>query len=94
MYEVSKNVPIPKASRPSPSPRRRYPFEDMEVGDMFFIPNKSKNTFTTQTSTAGKLLGRKFVTRLTRMVLTEDGWEPCEADDPDGVQGIGCWRVK
>ena len=61
MYEVSKNVPIPKTARPGPSPRRCYPFEDMEVGDMFFIPNKSKNTFTTQASTAGKLFGRKFL---------------------------------
>lgn len=94
MHEVIKNVPVPKAIRSGRSPRRRYPFEDMDIGDMFFIPNKSKNTLTTQTSMAGKRLGRKFVTRLTHMYLTEDGWEACNPDEPEAVQGIGVWRTR
>lgn len=30
MFEIEKDKPIP--------PRRKYPFEDMEVGDSFFAP--------------------------------------------------------
>lgn len=93
MHEVYKNVPIPKAARTGPATHRVYPFEEMEVGDMFFVPNKTKNTLTSRTSTAGKTLGRTFVTRMIFMVDTEDGWEPCDSRDEGAVRGIGVWRT-
>lgn len=94
MHEVQKNIPIPKVMKVTPSTRRKYPFEDMEVGDMFFVPGKSKNTLTTHASTVGKALGRKFITRLTHMVETVEGWQQASADAKNAIQGIGVWRTE
>lgn len=93
MYEVRKNVPQPKVTRVTVKSRRKYPFEDMEVGDMFFVPNKTKNTLATHVSTVGKKLSRRFTTRLVTMARGEDGWELCDAADKGAVTGIGVWRV-
>lgn len=95
MYQVKKNVPQPKVTRIAPSRRRKYPFEDMDIGDMFFVPSKTKNTLATHVSTVGKRLGRKFNTRMITMYQTRNGsWELCEADHPSAVLGIGVWRAE
>lgn len=94
MYEVKKNVPQPKVTRVTHKSRRKYPFEEMEVGDMFFVPNKTKNTLATHVSTVGKKLNQKFTTRLITMIRGEDGWELCEAGAKGAVMGIGVWRVE
>lgn len=93
MYAIQKNVPQPKLSRSPVVSRRKYPFEDMEVSDMFFVPNKDKNTLTTHASTVGKKLNRKFKTRMVHMHRQDDEWEFCEADTKGAVQGIAVWRV-
>lgn len=93
MHEVQKNIPMPKVAKTSPPARRKYPFEDMAVGDMFFVPNKTRNTLTTHVSTVGKSLNRKFTTRLTYMVESLDGWTQATKDTPNAIQGIGVWRV-
>lgn len=94
MHTIHKNVPIPKAERSAPPVRRKYPFEAMDVGDMFFVPHRTKNTLAIYASTIGRKLGRKYVTRLTHMVELDDGWVPCDANDMGAVQGIGVWRVE
>lgn len=94
MYEVQKNVPLPKADRSNQPRKLKYPFEDMEVGDMFFVPNKTKNTLAIYASHQSRKLKRKFSTRLTYMVHLDEGWVPCEADDLGAVQGVGVWRVE
>ena len=94
MFAVQKKVPLPQAIRTAAHPRRKYPFEDMEVGDMFFVPNRDKNTLATHASTVGKTLGRRFVTRLTHMAQDINGvWHPVEATHNAAVQGIGVWRT-
>lgn len=93
MHEVQKNVPVPKVLKASAAVRRKYPFEDMEVGDMFFVPGKNKNTLTTHASTVGKSLKRKFITRLTHMTETVEGWKQATPDTPGAIQGIGVWRT-
>ena len=94
MHEVQKNVPVPKAVRPVTASRRKYPFEEMDVGDMFFVPNRTKNNLTTHVSSVGRKLGRKFATRLTTMIETDAGWEPCDPDADGGVTGVGVWRTE
>lgn len=91
---VLKSVPIPKTIRPQGGRARKYPFETMEVGEMFFVPNKTRNTMSTHASTVGKKLGKKFATRLTTMVETSTGWKPCAPGYPGAVVGVGVWRVK
>lgn len=93
MLEVNKNVPIPKLARAALPSRRKYPFEEMEIGDMFFVPNKDKNTLTTHASAMGRQLKRKFITRLTTMRMTSEGWALCDPGQAKAVQGIGVWRT-
>jgi hypothetical protein len=100
MHTPMKNVPIPSpvAARGDGSNRRRkYPFDTMEVGEMFFVPDRARNNLTTHASAVGRQLERKFATRLTYMKPTgDDGnpWEPCDPDDPDAHLGIGVWRTE
>ena len=91
-HDVYRDVPIPKARRPHTPTRRKYPLDVMAVGEMFFVPDKTKNTLATHVSTVGKSLGRKFITRLTYMVRTKQGWRPATEVTPNAVLGVGVWR--
>ena len=91
MFDVQKNIPKPKTLRNN-APPRKYPFREMEVGDMFFVPNKTKNTMMTAASTEGRNLGRRFSTKLCFMRSVKGRWINCEATDPGAVSGIGVWR--
>jgi hypothetical protein len=88
-------VPIPPTIRPNARGRRKkYPFEDMEVGAMFFVPGKEKNTLGTHVSLVGKELGRAFVTRLTYMRKIKGEWQLCEPDEQGATLGVGVWRTE
>ena len=94
MYEVQRDVPIAEVTH-TPGERRRlkYPFEDMAVGDMFFVPNRDKNTLAAYVWSVGKELDRKFSTRMTWMTQIDGQWKPANPEDPKAVRGIGVWRV-
>lgn len=75
-YEISANIPIPA---PAAKARRGYPWEELAVGESFFMPggNKASNSSVTR---ANKLLApRVFDGRL----WTEKG-----------VDGVRVWRMK
>lgn len=91
MHEVQRGVTIPNVTK---AVRRKYPFDSMAVGDMFFVPGKAKNTLTAITSATGRKLKRKFTTRLCFMVETRDGWKPAAEGAKNAIQGVGIWRVK
>lgn len=94
MLKISKNIPIPKAIRPASPSRRKYPFDELEIGDMFFVQDRPKNNLTTHASTVGRKLGRKFETRLCVMHQLRNGtWEPCDASHPKANLGIGVFRT-
>lgn len=94
MHEVQRNIPVPKPEKVMPRRGRKYPFESMEIGDMFFVPGRTKNNLMSLASITGKNLNRKFTTRLTFMVESLDGWQQATKDTPRAVQGIGVWRTK
>lgn len=94
MFQVQQNVPLPKSQRGYRPGRRKYPFEDMDVGDMFFVPGKTKNTLATHASTVGKELDRKFVTRLVVMREDDGVWVMANDGAPGAIRGIGVWRTK
>lgn len=107
MFKVLKGIPLPKTNRGDLPPRQsKYPYALLEIGDMFFIPNKTKNTLSTHTSTIGKKLDRRFSTRLTYMKFVDaDGdlvettdengfWAAAKEGDEGAVLGIGVWRVE
>lgn len=91
---IQKKIPVPKTLRPRGGRARKYPFETMQVGDMFFVPNRERNTLATHASTVSKKLGKRFTTRLTHMLETSSGWVPCEPEHPKAVLGIGVWRTQ
>lgn len=93
---TKKKVPVPAVVRPPVVARRRkYPFDDMKVGQHFFVPDREKNTLSTHASTVGKKLGFKFETRLCWMKKDKaEGWLPAEEGERGAHQGIGVWRVE
>jgi hypothetical protein len=94
MFTITKQIPIPVARRDD-AVRRKYPFEAMEVGDMFFVPHKTKNTLYTHASNVGKTTGKKFATRMTQMLPTEaGGWAQAKPNTKGAVRGVGVWRMK
>lgn len=93
MYEIKKGIPIP-GNPTGHSGRRIYPFQELDVGDMFFIPNRQKNNFAPHTWKYGKRHNVSFTTRLCYMKETLEGWAPCEETEKGAVRGIGVWRVK
>ena len=93
MYDLQKNVPIPKVISSGPR-KRKYPFDTAEIGEMFFIPDKTKNTIGAHVSAVSKQLNREFVTRLCYMRKGKQGWEPCEPSDKGATMGVGVWRTK
>jgi hypothetical protein len=94
LLPIQSDVPQPKKARGAVAAKpRKYPLPQMEIDDMFFIPNKTKNTMSTYLSVMGRHLGRKFSSRLMTMRLNGKGaWVTCEPDDPSAVTGIGVWR--
>lgn len=90
----TQKVPIPKIRRPGAGAKRKYPFETMKRGSMFFIPNKEKNTMVPHASATGKKLGKKFKTQLCYCKRVEGVWMPCEPDERGATIGIGVWRVE
>jgi len=92
MYKIQDGVPKPKPVATS-SRRRKYPLDQLEVGQFFLVPHRTKNNLTTHVSTTGRKLGRTFSTRLLWMSQDENGdWQPAEEGDEGAVMGIGVWR--
>lgn len=61
-FDLEKNIPLPKISRAGHN--SKYPFSIMEVGDSFFVPEKTAKAFTSTVAAAGKRLGdRRFACR-------------------------------
>lgn len=59
-YKIEKGIPLPTERR-----TRKYPLNQMVVGDSFFVPAKevsSRNALSGIVSMQGTLLGRKFTT--------------------------------
>lgn len=92
MYKVHSNVPLPAPARRA-SGRRKYPFEDLEVGDYFFVPHRPRERMSTYVSTVSKQMGRKFSARQVTMALIKGTWQLVDASHPEGVSGTGIWRV-
>jgi len=96
MYEAQTGVPVAGIDY-APGRRtrkRKYPFDTMERGSMFFVPHKDKNSLASYAWTMGQELERKFSTRMTWMRLEDEKWVLCVAEDEGAVRGIGVWRTE
>lgn len=93
MYEIQRDVPVPPIDYAPQPKRRKYPFEEMAVGDMFFVPDKDSNTLAPYVGRQGKKLGRTFVTRTVYMIENDGEWVQVEPETEDATKGIGVWRT-
>lgn len=94
MYTVQSEIPLPRRHIVLADRVRKYPFREMEVGDMFFVPRGKSKALASHASDYGKKLAAKFSTRQVVMRRVGDAWEPCELDDPGATTGVGVWRIK
>lgn len=81
MYEIEKGIPIPNSIHGGGQPPK-YPFEQMEIGDSFFIPChiKDKKTVQSNVASARKVAPKmKFTTKYV--------------DEIPGQTGIRVWRI-
>ena len=78
MYEIDK-----KDSKPTP--RGKYPFKSMEVGDSFFVPNGVYSPRSPGVYINAYTLGSQAIpnSKWCARTLTENG-----------VKGLRIWRVK
>lgn len=102
-FKIFTGIPKPPSSRIGIKGKRKYPFDDLEIGQAFFIPHRTRNTLSTHANDVGKELGRKFATRLVWLEETIDETtgeadytyleiRPGERPPSDAVRGIGVWR--
>lgn len=92
MHEIVQGLD-PAQARRKALRSRVYPYAELAVGDMFFVPNRPKNNLMTHTSNMGSRLGRKFSTRHVWMTKIEGKWQPANQGDAGAVQGIAVHRI-
>jgi len=61
-FTIDSHIPTPMKHQGTPS---KYPFNTMEIGDSFFVPNVEgkRNPAAQSAHTDGRRKGRKYVTR-------------------------------
>lgn len=92
MHEIIRDIPADMPRRKAVK-GRVYPYEQLAVGDMFFVANRPKNNLMTHTSNMSKRLGRKFSTRHVWMCKVNDQWVSCNQGDNGAVLGIAVYRT-
>jgi len=71
MFEIEKSIPIPEDW--SRGRKQKYPFDNMEIGDSFFVPRdeeKATNLILSISSAKRRALPKQFTVRYIR---TEKG---------------------
>jgi hypothetical protein len=94
IVRTQRSTPVARSARLNDTHKTKYPYADMRVGDMFFLPDRETNNMAAYTSLVGKRLGRKFRTRFCYMRNTIEGWVACGESHPRARLGIGIWRIK
>lgn len=92
MIHLQSNVPPPRR-RPVVDKRRKYPFENMQVGHFFFVPGKTRNSIRSYFSTAGKQHGMKLTSKLIHARRVDGEWAECKETDAGATVGVGVWRL-
>ena len=92
-FKVKPGVELPPARRAGRA--RKYPFDTLAVGELFFVPDQTTANLTTYASLQGRKLGRKFRTQMAimRQDLETDEWEVCQAGAPGAKNGVAIERV-
>lgn len=93
MFNIVKGHPIPPITRARASEPRKYPVKTMEVGDSFFVADRTVRRVSAYISRiTGKLPG-KFETRHGWGKNDNGNWLPAEADAEGATEGTWVWRT-
>jgi hypothetical protein len=79
-YKIDTHVPLPKMRGAGGKGNYKYPWNEMEVGQSFFVPDTTIGRFYSQTRAAAKRYSKKFIAR---------SWV-----NDDGAEGVRIWRVE
>ena len=93
MEYALQTADVPKPMRVTPRPRK-YPFHNMNPGQMFFVPGAKPNTMMSLASATGKRLGWTFVTRQQWMKQVKGKWLACEAGEKGAEFGVAVYRTE
>lgn len=58
MFEIEKDVPLPTIKH-----GKKYPWEQMDVGDSFFVPEVKQSLMGTNAAHNTRMTGRRYTTR-------------------------------
>jgi hypothetical protein len=72
--EIETGIPLPDKYV-----RWKYPFDKLDVGHSFFVPNKDTSQMSALCKRAAKRLGARFATAMA---------------EKDGVSGTRVWRME
>ena len=94
-FNVKAGVTLPTPEEARYKTPRKYPFDKLKVGGIFFVPDRLATSFSTYAARQGRLLGRKFrsQTITMRQDLETDEWEMCKPGSPGAVRGTAVTRV-
>jgi hypothetical protein len=95
MFKVQSGVPMPDIERSKP-PRRKWPVEEMQPGDFFFVPGRASRNVSAYVSRITKDLPGTFSAR--HIWAWEDkrngSWHPCAPSASGAIEGVGVWRTE
>ena len=92
MYKLQTGVPIPPIRRHGRP--RKYNFDAMVVGHMFFAVGKTTHALSPYVSAVARRLKRKFLLRQTTMIQsTNSDWSECPPDAVGAIAGVAVWRT-
>ena len=81
-------------------PRRKYFFENMSIGESFFVGNRQLKSMSSYVSRTTKDLDGRYVVRAELVRRPREGedqefeWVRAKKGDPDAVAGVGIYRVE
>ena len=99
--QIQRGIPKPPVDRKPKNPKRVFPvMQDMQPGDMFFLPNRNSRQVSAYVSRITKDLPGKFEVMQTwgrKPLPTEDRsleWVITTECAPGATRGVGVWRTK
>jgi len=94
MFNIVKDHPIPPIVRArAATPRKKYPVDKMDVGDSFFVADRTVRRVSAYISRITKNLQGTFETRPGHGIENDGKWLPAEAEAPGTTKGTWVWRT-
>lgn len=96
MFTVQSGVPLPEVDRRPKRLQRKHPIDDLQPGQMYFIPWRVDKSISAYVSRVTKNLPGQFSARRCWMRQEKNNvlWKPCNPADKGATEGTGVWRIE